>query len=103
MSTNPAAHSSRPTILKYRPKEPDVVSTPRQSWQRNSPASLIRGPVRFTSDEDRQFYRQGIRTLTLVYAGILVLVVAVTVLRGGWSKPDVTAKANVGAVDISRR
>ena len=46
----------------------------------------MRTPPRFTSDEDRQHYRQGIRTLALVYVGILVLLVAVTALRGDWGK-----------------
>jgi hypothetical protein len=57
-----------------------------------------RAPLRFTSDEDRQYYRKGVRTLALVYAGILVLVVAVTGLRGEWRKQDVTAKATASAV-----
>jgi hypothetical protein len=64
---------------------------------------LIRAPLRFTSDEDRRYYRKGIRTLALVYAGILVLLIAITALRGEWSKQDVTAKATAGTADISRR
>ena len=63
----------------------------------------MRTPLRFTSDADRQCFRQGIRTLVLVYAGILVLVVAITALRGEWSKQDITAKATAGALDIPRR
>jgi hypothetical protein len=55
-------------------------------------------PLRFTSDEDRQYYRKGIRTLALVYAGILVLVVAITTLRVEWRKQEVTAKATASAV-----
>ncbi len=78
-------------------------ATPRQCWRRNSPTSLIRAPLRFTSEEDRQYYRQGIRTLALVYAGILVLLVAITALRGEWAKQDVTAKATAGIADIQRR
>jgi hypothetical protein len=58
----------------------------------------MRAPLRITSDEDRQYYRQGIRTLALVYAGILVLVVAVTSLRVEWRNQEVTAKAAAGAV-----
>jgi hypothetical protein len=57
-----------------------------------------RAPLRFTSDEDRQYYRKGVRTLALVYASILMLVVAVTALRGEWRNQDVTAKAAAGAV-----
>jgi hypothetical protein len=38
-----------------------------------------------------------------VYAGIVVLLVAITALRGEWRKQDVTAKAAAGVVDISRR
>ncbi len=83
--------------------EPAVTATPGQCWRRNSPTSLIRAPLRFTSDEDRQHYRRGIRTLGLVYAGILMLVVAITALRGQWHKPDVTAKVTPGAVEIPRR
>jgi hypothetical protein len=80
-----------------------VISMPTQSWQRNSPTSLMRTPLRFTTDEDRQYYRQGIRTLALVYAGILALVVAVTALLGAWSKQELTAKAAASAIDIPRR
>jgi hypothetical protein len=80
-----------------------VISTPRQCWRKNSPTSLMRAPLRFSSDEDRECYRQGIRTLALVYVGILVLVVAVTALCGEWRKRDVTAKATAGAIDIPRR
>jgi hypothetical protein len=63
----------------------------------------MRAPLRFTSDEDRQCYRKGIRSLVLVYAGILALVVAITALRGERHKEDVTAKTTAGAVDIPRR
>jgi len=80
-----------------------VNATPRQSWRGNSPTSLMRAPLRFTSDEDRACYREGIRTLALVYAGILVLLIAITALFGEWRKPEVTAKAATGAVDIQRR
>ena len=41
--------------------------------------------------------------LALVYAGILMLVVAVTALRGQWHKQDVTTKVTAGAVEIQRR
>ncbi len=58
----------------------------------------MRAPLRFTSDEDRQYFRQSIRTLALMYAGILVLVVAVTALRVEWRNQDVAAKAAAGAV-----
>ena len=61
----------------------------------------MRAPLRITSDEDRQYYRQGIRTLALLYAGILVLVVAVTSLRVEWRNQEVTAKATTGAVTAS--
>lgn len=80
-----------------------MIPTPRQCWRRNSPTSLIRAPLRFISDEDRKCYRQGIRSLALVYAGIVVLLVAITALRGEWRKQDVAAKAAAGVVDISRR
>jgi hypothetical protein len=59
---------------------------------------MMRAPLRFASDEDRQYYRKAVRTLALVYAGILVLVVAVTTLRVEWRKQEVTAKATAGAV-----
>ena len=54
---------------------------------------MMRGALRVTSDEDRQYFRKGIRTLALMYAGILVLLVAVTVLRAEWRRQEVTAKA----------
>jgi len=58
----------------------------------------MRTPLRFASEEDRQCYRQGIRTLALVYAGILILVVAITTLRVEWRKQEVTAQARAGAI-----
>jgi hypothetical protein len=104
MSTSPAAGHPRKSIVpKYRPKEPDVISTPKQSWRRNSPTSLMRTPPRFTSEVNRQQYRQGIRTLALVYAGILALVVAITALCGEWRNQEVAAQTTAGAVDIPRR
>ena len=78
-------------------------AAPTQYWRRHSPTSLIRAPLRFTSDEDRQHFHRGIRMLGLVYAGILMLVVAVTALRGQWHKQDVTTKVTAGAVEIQRR
>jgi hypothetical protein len=63
----------------------------------------MRSPLRFSSEEDRQYFREGIRTLALVYAGILVLVVAITALHGEWGKQEVTTKAAAGAVDIPGR
>jgi hypothetical protein len=84
-------------------QEPAVTATSGQYWRRNSPTSLIRAPLRFTSDEDRQQYRRGIRMLGLVYAGILMLVVAVTALRGQWHKQDLTTKVTAGPADIQRR
>lgn len=41
--------------------------------------------------------------LGLVYAGILMLVVAVTALRGQWHKQDLTTKVTAGPADIQRR
>jgi hypothetical protein len=58
----------------------------------------MRTPLRFAREEDRQCYRQGIRTLALLYAGILVLVVAITTVRVEWRKQEVTAQARAGAV-----
>jgi hypothetical protein len=63
----------------------------------------MRAPLRFTSEEDRKCYRQGIRSLALVYVGILALVVAVTALHGEWRKQGVAAKTATGAIDIPRR
>ena len=104
MSTSPAAaHSKRSIILNGEQKGPAVIPTPREFWRRNSPTSLICAPLRFASDEDRQLYRQGIRTLALVYVGIVVLVVAVTALRGEWRKQDVTTKAVAGTIETPRR
>jgi len=104
MSPSPAAaHSKRATILNGEQKGPAVIATPREFWCRNSPTSLVRAPLRFTSDEDRQLYRQGLRTLALVYVGILVLVVAVTALHGERHKQDVAPKATAGVIDIPRR
>jgi hypothetical protein len=92
MSTSPAAaHSSSSFTLKNQPNGPAVIATPGQFWRRNSPTSLMRAPLWFTSDEDRQYYRKGIRILALVYAGILVLVVAVTALRGEWATATASA------------
>jgi hypothetical protein len=70
MFTSPTAYSSKSIILKFQRKR----------------LAMMRDSLRFTSDEDRQYYRKGVRTLALVYAGILVLVVAVTALRGEWRK-----------------
>jgi hypothetical protein len=61
----------------------------------------MRAPRRFTSDEDRECYRQGMRTLARVYVGIVALVVAVTALHGEWRKQDVAA-TTAGAIDIPR-
>jgi len=61
----------------------------------------MRAPLRFISDEDRQYYRKGIRTLALMYAGILALVVAVTALRAEWRNQDVAAKAAAGAANAA--
>jgi hypothetical protein len=61
----------------------------------------MRAPLRFVSDEDRQCYRKGIRHLALIYAGILVLVVAVTALRAELRTQDATAKATAGAVSAA--
>jgi hypothetical protein len=80
-----------------------VIPTPKQSWRCNSPTSLMRTPLRFVSEEDRQLFRKGMRTLALVYAGIAVLVVAITELRGEWRKQDVTAKVTAHAVEIPWR
>jgi hypothetical protein len=80
-----------------------VNSTQSQCWRRNSPTSLIRTPLRFTSEEDRQHYRRGIRTLALVYVGFLMLVLAVTGLRAEWHNHNINTKAVAGAVDIPGR
>jgi hypothetical protein len=77
--------------------KPAVTATPQQCWRSNSPTSLIRAPLRFTSDEDRQHFHRGVRMLGLAYAGILMLVIAITTLRGQWHKQDVTAKVTTGA------
>jgi hypothetical protein len=90
MSTSPAAAQSK-------------RSTPRQCWRRNSPTSLVRAPLRFTSEQDRECFREGIRTLALVYVGILMLVVVVTALHGDWRKRDVRPQATAGATDVVRR
>ena len=90
-------------ILNGKQKGPDVDATASQCWRSHSPMSLVRAPLRFTGEEDRQHYRHGIRTLALVYVGILVLVVAVTALRGEWRKQDVTEKATAGMIDTPRR
>jgi hypothetical protein len=104
LSTSLAAvHSRRSITLKYQPKGPVVKPTSKQCWRRNSPTSLMRSPLRFSSEEDRQHFRQGIRTLTLVYVGIMVLVVAITALRGEWGKQEVTTKAAASADDIASR
>lgn len=58
----------------------------------------MRSPLGFTSDEDRQCYRKGVRALALVYAGLLVLVIAITALRVDWRKQEVTARATASAV-----
>lgn len=86
-------------------QEPAVTATPRLCWRRNSPTSLIRAPLRFTSDQDRRDFHRGIRTLGLVYAGILTLVLAITTLRSEWHKQDATAKVTAGASasEIPRR
>jgi hypothetical protein len=72
-------------------------------WRSYSPTSLVRTPPRFINEDDRQQYRQGIRRLALVYAGVLVLLVAITALRGDWSSQNVSAKATTGASDLPRR
>ncbi len=81
-----------------RPAPAASDAGPKQRWQRNSPTSLVRAPLRFTSDEDRQLYRKGLRTMALVYAGLLVLVVAVTASRSEWRKQQLTEKATAGTI-----
>jgi hypothetical protein len=63
----------------------------------------MRAPRRFTSDEDRECYRQAIRSLALVYVGILALVVVFTALHGEWRKQGVAAKTATSAIDIPPR
>jgi hypothetical protein len=75
-----------------------VNSAPRQCWRRNSPTSLVRAPLRFASDEDRQLYRKGLRTLALVYTGLMVLGVAVTASRSDWRTQHLTEKTTAGSV-----
>jgi len=43
------------------------------------------------------------RSLALVYVGILTLVVAVTALRGEWRRQDVTTNTVAGTIEIPRR
>lgn len=62
---------------------------------------MMRDSLRFVSDDDRQCYRKGIRTLALVYGGILVLVVVVTALRTQLHTQQATAKAMAGAVSAA--
>ena len=57
---------------------------------------MMRTPLRFVSEEDSHCYRKGVRTLALVYVGILVLGIVVTSLRVEWRKHEVTAKAMAG-------
>jgi hypothetical protein len=75
---------------------------PKQPWQRNSPTSLVRAPLRFTSDDDRRLYGKGLRTLALAYAGLLALVVAVTASRNEWRKQELTERASAGTVIASK-
>jgi len=101
MSTNPAAaHSKRSIILNGEQKR---ACRDLHTEGILAPNSLIRAPLRFTGDEDRQLYRQAIRTLALVYVGIVVLVVAITALRGEWTRQELTAKATAGVIDIPQR
>lgn len=80
-----------------------LTAGPGHCWQRNLPTSLVRAPLRFASDKDRQLYRKGLRTLALVYAGLLVLVVALTASRSEWRKQELTANATTEAADFVRR
>ena len=57
--------------------------------------------VWFTSHEDRESYRKGMRLLALVYAGIGVLVVAVTALRVELHQQEAVAKATAGVVSAA--
>jgi hypothetical protein len=83
MFASPTAYSSKSTILKFQRKRP----------------AMMRDSLRFVSDDDRQCYRKGVRTLALVYGGILVLVVAITALRG--ELQEATAKTTAGAVSAA--
>jgi hypothetical protein len=57
--------------------------------------------VWFTSDEDRESCRKGMRILALVYAGIGVLVVAVTALRVDLHQQESAAKATASVVSAA--
>lgn len=62
---------------------------------------MMRAPLRFVSNEDRQCFRKGIQTLALVYGGILVLVFAVTTLRFELRTQEAAAKTTAGAVSAA--
>jgi hypothetical protein len=79
--------------------QPEVHYARTSRYRYCGSSAMMRDSLRFVSDDDRQCYRKGVRTLALVYGGILVLVVAITALRG--ELQEATAKTMAGAVSAA--
>jgi hypothetical protein len=60
---------------------------------------MVRHPLRFVSDEDRQTYRKAMRKLALTYGAIILFGIALISIRGHAGQTGVAA--NEGAVSVA--